>query len=235
MNPAPMIRLGLLMLADGRFPSGAHAHSGGVEAAVHDGRVRDHATLTAFVDGRLRTIGVTDAAFVAATVRAVSTAPPHQWPTLLTDLDDEADARILAAPLKAASRRLGRQMVRAAAACWPDSALLTVFEAFPDGMHQNVTLGVAALAAGVDERAAAYVSLYHAVTLTSSAGVRLLGLDPFAVAAMTAGLEPLIDELADDAVRHADGPFTALPAFAGPLVEIAAMHHARRGGRLFAT
>ncbi|MBM0204330.1 urease accessory protein UreF, partial [Micromonospora sp. STR1s_5] len=28
----------LLLLADGRFPAGAHAHSGGLEAAVAAGR-----------------------------------------------------------------------------------------------------------------------------------------------------------------------------------------------------
>ena len=31
----------LLLLADGRFPSGGHAHSGGLEAAVVRERVRD--------------------------------------------------------------------------------------------------------------------------------------------------------------------------------------------------
>ncbi|MGD9792811.1 MAG: urease accessory protein UreF [Acidimicrobiia bacterium] len=233
-----MTRLGLLMLADGRFPSGAHAHSGGVEAAVRDGRVRDHATLATFVDGRLRTVGLTDAAFVAATVRIITNTPPDAWSMHLAELDAEANARILAAPLRVASRRLGRQVVRAAAACWPDNALLTVFESFPDGLHQNVAFGVAALAAGVDSCDGAYVSLYNAVTMTSSAGVRLLGLDPLAVTAMTAGFEPLIEQLAseaDDIAVRCSLNLCDLPALNGPLVEIAAMHHVHRDGRLFAT
>ncbi|MDP8970441.1 MAG: urease accessory protein, partial [Actinomycetota bacterium] len=51
-----------LLLADGRFPSGGHAHSLGLEAAVADGRVRDLDTLGAFAAGRLATAGLCDAA-----------------------------------------------------------------------------------------------------------------------------------------------------------------------------
>ena len=36
-----MSRAALLLLADGRFPAGGHAHSGGVEAAVTHGAVHD--------------------------------------------------------------------------------------------------------------------------------------------------------------------------------------------------
>ncbi|MEU5422925.1 urease accessory protein UreF, partial [Streptomyces sp. NPDC020667] len=38
-------RAALLVLADGRFPAGGHAHSGGAEAAVKAGRVRDAESL----------------------------------------------------------------------------------------------------------------------------------------------------------------------------------------------
>ena len=40
---SPMSRAALLVLADGRFPAGGHAHSGGVEAAVAHGAVHDTA------------------------------------------------------------------------------------------------------------------------------------------------------------------------------------------------
>lgn len=38
-----MSRAALLVLADGRFPAGGHAHSGGAEAAVRAGRITDAA------------------------------------------------------------------------------------------------------------------------------------------------------------------------------------------------
>ncbi|OUC94863.1 urease accessory protein UreF, partial [Streptosporangium minutum] len=50
-----MSRAALLVLADGRFPAGGHAHSGGAEAAVTAGRVHDVASLREFCRGRLHT------------------------------------------------------------------------------------------------------------------------------------------------------------------------------------
>ena len=41
--PRPMNRAALFVLADGRFPAGGHAHSGGAEAAVAAGRIKDAA------------------------------------------------------------------------------------------------------------------------------------------------------------------------------------------------
>lgn len=60
----------LLVLADGRLPAGGHAHSGGFEAAVSAGRVRDLAGLDGFLRGRLHTSGVVAAAFAAAACAA---------------------------------------------------------------------------------------------------------------------------------------------------------------------
>ncbi|MGW1273782.1 hypothetical protein ACWD5A_34950, partial [Streptomyces sp. NPDC002491] len=41
-------RAALLVLADGRFPAGGHAHSGGAEEAVKAGRITGAAGLEAF-------------------------------------------------------------------------------------------------------------------------------------------------------------------------------------------
>ena len=50
--------LAALFLADGRLPTGGHAHSAGVESAVADGRVVDVGTLGSYLRGRLHTRGV---------------------------------------------------------------------------------------------------------------------------------------------------------------------------------
>ncbi|HUF99188.1 MAG TPA: hypothetical protein VMM60_13745, partial [Ilumatobacter sp.] len=57
----------LLILADGRFPSGGHAYSAGVESAVRRGAIVDAASLERYLFARLATSGVTDAAFAART------------------------------------------------------------------------------------------------------------------------------------------------------------------------
>ena len=64
----------LLLLADGRFPSGGHAHSSGLEAAVAAGRVTGGADLEHFLRGRLATAGPVAASFAAATHLAVTAA-----------------------------------------------------------------------------------------------------------------------------------------------------------------
>ena len=56
--PPPDASLALLLLGDGRFPVGGHAHSAGVESAVNDGRVHDVASLEAYVAGRVVTTGL---------------------------------------------------------------------------------------------------------------------------------------------------------------------------------
>ncbi|MBB5872386.1 urease accessory protein [Allocatelliglobosispora scoriae] len=63
-----------LLLNDGRFPSGGHAHSSGLEAAVAAGRVTDLSALEHFLVGRLATTALVAAAFTAATHAAVAAA-----------------------------------------------------------------------------------------------------------------------------------------------------------------
>ena len=72
----------LLVLADGRLPTGAHAHSGGLEAACADGRVGDLDTLAEFLRGRLATAGLVAAGFAAAAARDTD-----RWESLEEELD----------------------------------------------------------------------------------------------------------------------------------------------------
>ena len=236
-----MLPVTALLLADGRFPVGGHAHSAGVEAAVADGRVHDIDSLGAFVEGRLRTAGLVDAALAAATAKALpACADDTSCARLAAELDAEADARIPPPPLRAASRRLGRQLLRVGGRCWPHRWLDVVGESCPDGAHQPVALGVVGLAAGCGPADVARLAVHHTVMTPTQAGVRLLGLDPFGVAALTARLAPLAEETADLAVVHAGsslghGGIAALPARSSPLVEIAALEHHAWDVRLFAT
>jgi urease accessory protein len=224
----------VLLLADGRLPVGGHAHSGGIEAAIADGRVRDAAGVEAFTIGRLHTTGLVEAALVAATVRRLR-APGAIALDVLAAVDAEADARIPSAPLRAASRRLGRQLTRLAGSCWPDAVIFALGEIDADGPHQPVALGGVAVAAGVSAFDAAAVALHHAATTPIQAATKIAGLDPSAMAAMTAGLGPTIEALAELAGVAAEGPLAELPCAAAPLIEIAATRHADTDGRLFAT
>ncbi|WP_371494773.1 urease accessory protein UreF [Kitasatospora sp. NBC_00374] len=213
----------LLLLADGRFPAGGHAHSGGAEAAVKAGRIHDTESMTAFLTGRLHTAGLVAAALAAAAAQGDDPA----------DLDLAADARTPSPAQRATSRRLGRQLLRAARAAWPHPALDDLHARHPRGAHQPVALGVTAHAAGLTPAQAAALAAYESVNGPATACVRLLGLDPYGVAAALARLGPHMDAVAAQAVRAAAAG--DLPTASAPLLDVYAEQHASWKVRLFAS
>ncbi|MEU0030088.1 urease accessory UreF family protein [Streptomyces sp. NPDC006335] len=225
-----MSRAALLVLADGRFPAGGHAHSGGAEAAVKAGRITGAEGLESFCRGRLHTAGLVSAALAAAAVLGVD---PRQ-------LDQAADARTPSPALRTAARKLGRQLMRAARATWPSVELDALAREFPKGAHQPVVLGLAARSAGLDPLDAAYCAAYESVSGPASAIVRLLSLDPFDATGVLARLAPELDRVADRAVEAARRVIAgegvdALPSASAPLLEIGAELHAAWPVRLFAS
>ncbi|MFL4902696.1 urease accessory protein UreF [Streptomyces sp. MMS24-I2-30] len=224
-----MSRAALLVLADGRFPAGGHAHSGGAEAAVTAGRITGAADLADFCRGRLHTAGLVAAALAAAAVLGIGPAA----------LDAAADARTPSPALRDAARRLGRQLLRAARATWPCPELNALGREFPKGAHQPVVLGLVARAAGLEAADAAHCAAYESVSGPATATVRLLSLDPFDATGVLARLAPELDMVVGRAVaaarRALDEGVDALPAASAPLLEIGAQAHAARAVRLFAS
>ena len=209
----------LLVLADGRLPAGGHAHSGGLEAAVAAGRVRDVRDLAGFLRGRLATSGR-----VAAAFSAVACARTSEW----FDLDAGLDARTPSPALRKASRAQGRALLRAGRAMWPVADV-------GREPHHPVALGAVAAGAGLKSLAAAVVAVHGTVTGPASAAVRLLGLDPYAVYAQVASLATECDRIAAEAAARIGDPIDALPAAGAPLLDIGAELHASWEVRLFAS
>ncbi len=214
---------------DGRFPAGAHAHSGGAEAAVRAGRITGPDSLAAFCRGRLHTAGLVAAALAAA---ACAGGDPYA-------LDDAADARTPSPALRATARKLGRQLLRAARATWPCAELDALAAARPRGLHQPVVLGLTARAAGLAPHDAARAAGYDSVSGPATAAVRLLSLDPVDATAILARLAGEVDggvERAGAAARAAAEEGTdPLPAASAPLLDIGAERHAAWPTRLFAS
>ncbi|MFJ2077909.1 urease accessory protein UreF [Streptomyces anulatus] len=220
-----MSRAALLVLADGRFPAGGHAHSGGAEPAVAEGRVRDADSLADFCRGRLHTAGLTAAALAAAAAHGLDPLA----------LDKAADARTPSPALRTTARKLGRQMMRAARATWPSPELDALAAARPRGAHQPVVLGLTARSAGLGPVDAAHYVAYETVSGPATAVVRLLSLDPFHATAVLARLAPELDRVAEQAAEAARQGIDALPAASAPLLDITAEAHAAWPVRLFAS
>ncbi|CAN5711465.1 urease accessory UreF family protein [soil metagenome] len=196
----------LLMLADGRFPDGSHAHSFGMEAAVAVGRVHDPGSLHRYVEARLWTTTRTDAAAAVLAARG-----GHA----LDDIDQALTLRQPSRAAREASRSLGRSLVRTAARLWPGRE-----PRLADGGPplQPIAFGTVAALAGCGPREAALCTTHASAAALSGAALRLLGLDPFAVAGVLADLRPTVAAVADsvlDTAWPAD-----LPSASTPLAEL---------------
>jgi urease accessory protein len=203
----------LLLLGDGRFPGGGHAHSGGLEAAVAGGSVRDLATLSAFCRGRLHTQGVVDGWFAAAACRGESPVA----------LGDECEARLPSPRQRLAGASLGRGLRRAAARLWPAVA------ACPATQHP-VVLGVVADAAGLSPVDAAALALHGQLLGLLAAAPKLFALDTTDALRVAVELASEADALAASAARSPQ-----CPTVSAPLLDLLAEEHARLEVQLFAS
>jgi urease accessory protein len=154
----------ILQLTDSAFPTGAFAHSGGLEAAWQIGDVPTPAELTAFLAASLQQAADTTAAIVAMTTRE---------PGRFAELDAFADAMLLNAVANRASRSQGQALLTATQRIFCPPALGELARSAGTPQHLAPVFGVVHAALGVDERNA--VSNFLFVTLRGlvSAAVRL--------------------------------------------------------------
>ncbi len=103
----------ILQLTDSAFPTGAFAHSGGLEAAWQSGETPAAAELTAFLSASLQQAAGTTAAIVAMSARE---------PERFTELDEFTDAMLLNAVAKKASRSQGQALLAATSRVFSDAA-----------------------------------------------------------------------------------------------------------------
>lgn len=217
----------LVMLTDGRFPSGGHAYSSGMEQAVAWGDVVDLATAGSFAVGRAATTSTT-ATQVAASAAVVTAPGPTRGPgahgrrldvvDALDALDAEVDARMASAAAREVSRQQGRRWLRSVRGVWPEALDRLSTPPGPTGAgpadsiladrHGWVVTGASLGALGLPPQDAATVTLYELVGTPLWAAVRLLGLDPVAtagvVARLVADLQPSASVAADRAAERTE-------------------------------
>jgi len=214
-----------LLLADSRFPSGSYAHSLGLEQAVHDG-LRD---VPAFIRARQRHVAAAEAAFAVA-ARSVAAGADGAARDLAW-LDREWAARTPAPALRDAGRRLGSQLLRAAATAFPGAARLAAYRAASRLTPRPIALGVVAADLGVSDADTALLALYDDAATVASAALKLLPLDPAHAAGWLAELAPGMARAAA-AIAADDGP---LPSPAAVAIELSAPIHLEQRERLFAS
>jgi urease accessory protein len=229
-----MVALGSLLLADSRLPTGGHAHSGGVEAAVERGLLRDEADLVLFLAGRLRGAGPVLAAVAAAGCLLAADPAPADWGRW----DAAVSARLPSAATREASRAQGLTLLRTARRVWPSAAVEALCQT--GRPHHPLVLGAVVAAAGDGAATAALLAVHHLLGGACAAAVRLLGLDPIAVATVQARASGPAQEVALTATHVAREAVAQrdtrrLPSTGTPLPEVLAELHARTEVTLFAS
>ena len=221
--------LTLWQFTDGLFPAGGFAHSFGLETYAQQGRVRDRASLEAFVVAHLEgAVGPCDAVAAASAARLAVAGDMEG----VFALDARVDAMKCVPEFRTASVQMGRQTLRVAAALG-DDALLTDFERAVDGGrtpgHHAVGFGMATGRGGADPERAAAAYLYSTCALLVGAGLRLIQLGQLDGQRVLAAMRPRIARLA--AAAAAAGP-DDMWSFT-PALEIAGLVHATLDMRLF--
>lgn len=214
-----------MMMADGRFPTGGHTQSGGLEPAVRAGLGNEGHRLeevVVYARDRLRTVTRVEAGTAVVARHSALAGNP-----VLT-LESHWAARTPSQALRAASRRQGRAYLRVAGRVWP--AVLDHLT--PDAeVPRPIVIGVVAAVAGLDARETARLIGYDDAQTVLFAALKLLPVDPVEVSMWMTQLHPDVERLAElvAPLRLAED----IPADGAPLIDQLAQQHLTERMRLF--
>ena len=208
-------------IVDSAFPTGAFAHSWGLEAAWQQGEVADRDGLRRFLEASILQTGY-------ASLPLVNDA--YRSPEQLEALDAVAEAFLLNAIANRASRIQGRTLLGTAGRIWPSSELAAL-QARADAMcaHVAPVAGAAFCAIGLPLPTVQRVVLYGAARGVLSAAVRLGIAGSFEAQRLQYECSPCLERIADrcGALSIDDLAQTA------PVLDLLQAGHDRLYSRLF--
>lgn len=213
--------LWLLQSNDSSYPSGAYAHSFGLEELVESGVVSNAADLERFLEVQvLPALLGFEVPFFARAHRAAN----DQDLETLVSLDAELDAWRIAFETREASRRIGSQRLELLATLDEEPFVVSFRAACPRGHHLIVS---ALELSSVPLSEAARAFAYQTIAGSTAASMKLMRIGQTAcqkILRRTLGL--LGNGIDSSLVTPHDGWFN-------PLLEIASLRHARSHARLF--
>ncbi len=213
----------LWQLADSAFPAGGFPHSGGLEAALQRGFVRDETSLEAFVRHALAQCGRTALPLVAAA---------HDEPESLSALDRLCDVFLLNPVARRASCAQGRGFLAGLARSFPAAGIAALEDRVLRAdlaCHYAPVFGAGLRLLAVERREAQRLFLYVSGRGLASAAVRLGLVGPYAAQQLLAGLAPSMDGIVARSARL--GPLDI--AQTAPLADLYQAGHDRLYSRLF--
>jgi urease accessory protein len=219
MSADPM--LWLLQTNDSSYPSGAYAHSFGLEELVESGIITKAAELERFMEFQLLpALLALEIPMFAQAHRAAA----MQDPETLCALDAELDAWRIPHETREASRRIGSQRLDLLASL-DESPFIASFRAACPRGHQLVVNAIELSSAPLADAARAFA--YQTIAGLAAASMKLIRIGQTACQRILRRTLELLGKRIDAALAAApDGWFN-------PLLEIASLRHARSHARLF--
>ena len=234
-------RARLLLLADSAFPTGAFAHSWGLEWAVRAGWVTDAGSLAVWTRDALR-FGIAPldgravARAAAVTAPGTESAPGTEWAVRkLARLSDEVASFQPSREARAAGGQLGRSLLRAAADALPalrdhpaHAGVIRATAGRDDRLQHPVAWGFVGGALGIDAAELLQVFLLGTVRQWSQVAVRTV---PVGQSEAVAVVGALLEEVTGLARRIARQP--RMLASAAPGWDAAVLGHGELTARYF--
>lgn len=202
--------LPLLHLCDSLFPTGAFAHSDGLETAAADGLVRDAATLRDWMEACL------DDAIERCEGPAVRSAwrrfALRDW-TGLHELEADVHALRPSSTARRATRAMGSRLLKTWQHLHPDADLARLIETAPaTGVALPVAFGIVCAAAEIDLEAALSGFIYTRLAATISSAMRLMPIGQNEAHAVLASIIERIPPVVDHICRSAEPSCSFAPA-----------------------
>jgi urease accessory protein len=208
-------------VVDSAFPTGAFAHSCGLEAAWQHGELAGAGALAEFLHAALQQVTFGSLPLVNAAYRT---------PERLEWLDARADAFLLNAVANRASRIQGRTLLATIARVWPSPAV-TALAARVAATHAHVSpvTGAALKTVGLPLGTVQQVVLFGTARSVLAAAVRLGIAGSYEAQQLQAGCAPWLDDLLQRAATLEPDDL----AQTSPIADILQSRHDRLYSRLF--
>lgn len=208
-------------LVDSAFPTGAFAHSWGLEAAWQHGEINDFGELRRFLQASIQQVGYATLPFVTASYRS---------PDRLEALDELSDAFLINAVANRASRVQGRTVLATAARIWPSAALSDLVRRSETTCgHVAPVYGSTLQAIGLPLQTVQRMALFGAARGALSAAVRLGIVGSYEAQRLQAECGPWLDTIAARCCDLTDEDI----AQTAPVLDLLQSAHDRLYSRLF--